>query len=80
MIRFVNKIENSGYNVKKICIMNNVTLIIVLVFVLLLLVFFASIPREKAYVSAKCFKMVIGVLPISKICQAIIEYFKNKGK
>jgi hypothetical protein len=58
--------------------MNDLT--IVLTFVLAMLVLFASLPPKRAYVAAKCFRMVIGVLPISKICEAVIEYFNSKKK
>jgi hypothetical protein len=58
--------------------MNN--LIIVLTFFLVLLVLFACLPTKRAYVAAKCFKSVIGAFPIDKICEVIIEYFKNNKK
>lgn len=64
--------------------MNDLTMVltfaIVLTFVVVLIILFAILPPKRAYVAAKCFKMVIGVLPISKICEAAIEYFKNNKK
>jgi hypothetical protein len=55
-------------------------LIIVLTFVLVLLVLFACLPPKRAYDSANCFKIVAGAFSINKLCEALIEYFKNKKK
>lgn len=55
-------------------------LIIVLTFVLVLLVLFASLPPKRAYDAVNCFKILAGAFSINKLCEALIEYFKNNKK
>lgn len=58
--------------------MNN--LIIILCFAFALIVLFACLPPKRAYVSARCFKIVASAFSISKVCDAVIEYYKNRRK
>ncbi len=55
--------------------MNN--LIIIFAFVLAILLLFAFLPPKRAYRAARCFKLVAGVFPLSKICDALIVYFNR---
>jgi UPF0716 family protein affecting phage T7 exclusion len=55
------------------------SLIIIPGFVLAVLFLFAALPAKRAYTAARCFKIVASAFSISKICEAIIEYFRNNG-
>jgi hypothetical protein len=58
--------------------MNN--LIIILTFFVVLVVLFWIMPNKKAEVVTKCLTSLLQVLPISKICNAIMAYYENKKK
>lgn len=53
-------------------------LMIIACLIFALNVLYAFLPPKRAYVSAKCFKIVASAFSISKICDAIITYYKNK--
>lgn len=55
-------------------------LMIILCFIFALIVFFACLPPKRAYVSARCFKIVASAFSIGKVCEAVIEYYKNRKK
>lgn len=53
-------------------------LMIIACLIFALIVFFACLPPKRAYVAARCFKLVASAFSISKICDAIINYYRNK--
>lgn len=55
-------------------------LMILLCFVFMVLVLFACLPPKRAYVAARCFKLVASAFSITKICDAIIAYYSTKKK
>ncbi|SHL77948.1 hypothetical protein SAMN05444366_1528 [Flavobacterium saccharophilum] len=77
ILQFVNLSEKMNSN-KNIDVMNN--LIIMSCLVCFLIVLFACLPAERAYRAAKCFKLVASAFSISKICDAIISYYRNKNE
>jgi hypothetical protein len=56
--------------------MTDLMIIACLIFALIAL--FACLPRKRAYDSAECFKIVASAFSISKICEAIIAYYKRR--
>lgn len=58
--------------------MNN--LIILLTFFVVLVVLFWIMPSKKAKTVTQCLTSLIQVLPVSKVCSAIIAYYENKNK
>ncbi|WP_406845382.1 hypothetical protein [Flavobacterium soyae] len=55
-------------------------IIIISCLVFALNVLFACLPPKRAYVAAKCFKIVASAFSIGKVCDALVAYYKSKKK
>ena len=51
-----------------------------LIFLIIMTIIFWMMSKGKSKNVTQCFTSIIGALPISKIFEAIIEYFKNKHR